>query len=87
VIRPSIITAALFAFLTSFDDVVIALFIAGTNATLPKRMWEGVSYEIDPTIAAASTLLVLLSIAIVLAVDVIGRSRRTRETTVIPTAV
>lgn len=86
-IRPSIITAALFAFLTSFDDVVIALFIAGTNATLPKRMWEGVSYEIDPTIAAASTLLVLLSIAIVFAVDLIGRSRRTRETTVIPTAV
>jgi len=77
-IRPSIVTAALFCFLTSFDDVVIALFLTGTNATLPKRMWEGVTLEIDPTIAAASTLLVLLSIAIVLAVELVGRRRRTR---------
>ncbi len=78
-IRPSIITAALFAFLTSFDDLVIAMFIAGTNATLPKRMWEGVSFEIDPTISAASTLLVMLSIAVVLTVDLTSRRMRWRK--------
>ncbi len=83
-IRPSIITSALFAFLTSFDDVVIALFISGTNATLPKRMWEGVSLEIDPTIAAASTLLVLLSIVVVLAVELLGRWLRPREVAQLP---
>lgn len=71
-IRPSILTAALFAFLTSFDDVVIALFLSGTNATLPKRMWDAVNLEIDPTIAAASTMLVLLSICVVLAVELIA---------------
>jgi putative spermidine/putrescine transport system permease protein len=86
-IRPSIITAALFAFLTSFDDVVIALFISGTNSTLPKRMWEGVSFEIDPTISAASTLLVLLSIAVVLTVDLVGRRVRVREAAALPTPV
>lgn len=79
-IRPSVVTAALFCFLTSFDDVVIALFLAGTNATLPKRMWEGVVFEIDPTIAAASTLLVLLSIAIVLAVDLVAGRKGVRTT-------
>ena len=62
-IRPSIITAAFFAFLASFDDVVIALFISGTaNATLPKKIWESVRLEIDPTVAAVSCLLVVLSL-------------------------
>ena len=61
-IRPAIISAALFAFLTSFDDVVMVLFIGGSNSTLPKRMWDGVQLEIDPTIAAVSSLLVTVSI-------------------------
>jgi putative spermidine/putrescine transport system permease protein len=62
-IRPGILTAALFAFLTSFDDVVLALFLSGTSAiTLPKRMWDGIRFEVDPTIAAASTLMIVVSI-------------------------
>lgn len=61
-LRPNIISAALFAFLTSFDDVVLALFISGTSMpTLPKRMWDGIRFEIDPTIAAASTFVIVLS--------------------------
>ncbi|MBU9576263.1 ABC transporter permease subunit [Burkholderia multivorans] len=63
-IVPGVVSAALFAFLTSFDDVVMALFISGSNSTLPKRMWDGVQLEIDPTIAAASSLLVLISIVL-----------------------
>jgi ABC-type spermidine/putrescine transport system permease subunit II len=43
-------------------------------------MWEGVSFEIDPTISAASTLLVILSIAVVLTVDVTSRRMRGRKT-------
>jgi ABC-type spermidine/putrescine transport system permease subunit II len=70
-IRPSILTGALFAFLVSFDDVVIALFLAGLNSTLPKRMWDSVQLEIDPTVAAVSALLILLSIAVVLAWELI----------------
>jgi putative spermidine/putrescine transport system permease protein len=65
-IRPSILSAALFAFLASFDDVVIALFLSGTSATtLPKRMWDGIILEIDPTVAAVSTLLIVLSFVVV----------------------
>jgi putative spermidine/putrescine transport system permease protein len=61
-IRPAILTATFFAFLASFDELVIALFIAGTKAaTLPKRMWEGILLEVDPTTAAAAVLLIGLS--------------------------
>lgn len=65
VIKPGILTAAFFAFLASFDDVVLALFLSGTAATtLPKRMWDGIRFEVDPTITAVSTLMILVSIAL-----------------------
>src|SRR5207245_11081336 len=51
-ILPGMVTAALFAFLVSFDDLLIALFLSGSRAvTLPKRMWDGVGREFDPTLA------------------------------------
>lgn len=63
-ILPAIASAAVFAFLTSFDEVILAIFLGGPSATtLPKRMWEGIKYEIDPTLTAVSTLLVLLPVA------------------------
>ncbi|SDH41002.1 putative spermidine/putrescine transport system permease protein [Bradyrhizobium sp. Rc2d] len=63
VLRPAVISAAFLAFLTSFDDVVLALFLSGTSAkTLPVRMWEGIRFEIDPTIAAVSVMLMLITI-------------------------
>ncbi len=69
-IRPGVIAGALLAFIASWDDVVIALFISGTRSgTLPKRMWEGLRSEIDPTIAAASTLLVAVSLALMLVLE------------------
>lgn len=65
VLRPAIISAALLAFLTSFDDVVLALFLSGTSAkTLPVRIWEGIRFEIDPTIAAVSVMLILITIGV-----------------------
>ena len=64
-VRTGILSAAFFAFLTSFDELVIALFVGGTRVvTLPRRMWEGVRMEIDPTIAAVATLLVIFSMCI-----------------------
>ena len=55
-----VVTGALFAFIISFDEVVIAAFIGGyRSATLPKRMFDNVRDEMDPTIAAIATLLVL----------------------------
>lgn len=73
-IRPAVITAALFAFLASFDEVVIAIFLSGVMVkTLPKRMWEGIREEIDPTTAAVAAILVTLSILLIVAVEVLRR--------------
>jgi putative spermidine/putrescine transport system permease protein len=78
IIRPGIITGALFAFIVSFDEVVIAAFIGGyRSATLPKRMFDNVRDEMDPTVAAISTLLVAISVLLLLSLSYLGR-RRTR---------
>ena len=61
-------TSAFFAFLHSFDELIIALFVSGIRArTLPKKMWDSLQ-EIEPTIAAVSTLLVLFTIVLLVAV-------------------
>jgi putative spermidine/putrescine transport system permease protein len=66
-IQPGILTGMLFAFLLSFDELPVALFLTGTDgATLPVRMWSNVRDELDPTLAAVSTLLVALSVAAIL---------------------
>jgi putative spermidine/putrescine transport system permease protein len=58
VLRPGILVGALFAFLHSFDETVVALFIAGRAAsTLPKKMFESIRLETDPVISVVSTLL------------------------------
>jgi putative spermidine/putrescine transport system permease protein len=75
-IRPGIVSGALFAFITSFDELVIAIFISGSTArTLPVKMWEGIRLEIDPTIAAVSSLLIAVSVALLLAVALLRRER------------
>ena len=61
-IRPGIVAGAAFAFLTSFDDVVVALFMSGIDATtLPVQMWNGIRFEISPAVAAVSTMLLAFS--------------------------
>ncbi len=61
-IGPGIGAGAVFAFMTSFDETVVALFIAGPNQrTIPLQMFEGVREQISPTITAAATLLVIAS--------------------------
>jgi putative spermidine/putrescine transport system permease protein len=65
-IRPGLVSAALLAFITSFDEVVVAIFVSGTqSATLPKQMWDGIRTEIDPTVAAVSTLLIGVTAAVI----------------------
>lgn len=61
-IRPGVLVGALFAFITSFDEVVVALFLSGSGAvTLPRRMWDDLLFQIEPTIAAVSTLTIVLA--------------------------
>jgi putative spermidine/putrescine transport system permease protein len=65
----SVSAAFLFAFLVSFDDLTIAIFVSGgINSTLPKQMWDDIQLAITPTLAAVSTTLVIL-IALVVAVS------------------
>lgn len=72
-VRPGILAGALFAFITSFDELVVALFISGIEAvTLPVQMWSGIRFEINPTVAAVSTMLIAMS-ALVFAVVSIAR--------------
>ena len=77
-IKISVISGALLAFITSLDEVVISLFIAGGDrATLTKRMFNALRDEIDPTIASISTLLIALSVVLLgLSQLVQARSKR-----------
>lgn len=76
-IRPGVLAAALLAFLTSFDEVVVAIFLSGTGAvTLPKKMYESVRFDTDPTITAASAILVGLTLVILLICEAFRRQGR-----------
>jgi putative spermidine/putrescine transport system permease protein len=62
VIAPGVISGALFAFATSFDEVVVTLFLAGPEqVTLPRQMFTGIRENITPTIAAVATLLIVFT--------------------------
>lgn len=64
-ILPGVLSGALFAFITSFDEVVVALFIQSPDVrTLPVQMFTSVTREVDPTIAAASTMILVLTTAL-----------------------
>lgn len=76
-IRLSIMSAALFAFVVSLDEAVISLFVGGGDApTLPRRMFTALRDEIEPTIAAVSTCLILISIAMIALTQWLGRTKK-----------
>jgi putative spermidine/putrescine transport system permease protein len=75
-IRFSMVSGALFAFITSFDEVVVSLFISGGDTTtLTRRMFNALRDQVDPTIAAISTCLIVLSIILLSAAQLFGRGR------------
>jgi putative spermidine/putrescine transport system permease protein len=82
-IAPGMISGALFAFITSFDEIVIILFIGGPDQhTLPRQMWSGIRQEISPTILAAATILVLFSVLLLGTLEMLRRrSERLRGIT------
>jgi len=70
---PGMLSAALFAFLASFDELVIALFVSGVQGqTLPVRIWNSLTMELEPTIAAVSTLLIAATV-LALSLDLLIR--------------
>jgi len=75
-ILPGVISGALFAFITSFDEIVIVLFIAGVEQrTIPREMWSGIREQISPSILAAATILVLVSVALLTVVNCCAGAR------------
>ena len=78
-ITPGIIAGAIFAFIQSFDDVILALFLTNIKSrTLPRIMFEGVAHEIDPTIVAISGLLITLTV-LLFAINALFASEREND--------
>jgi putative spermidine/putrescine transport system permease protein len=73
-ILPGMISGGLFAFITSFDEVVAVLFLSGfEQRTIPRQMWAGIREQISPTILAVATILVLFSIALLITIELLRR--------------
>jgi len=82
-IMPGVISGALFAFVTSFDEVVVVLFVADhTQQTIPRQMWNGIREQISPQILSVATILVIISVALLTTVELLRRrSERLRGVT------
>jgi len=73
-ILPGVISGALFAFVTSFDEVVVVLFVASVEQqTIPRQMWAGIREQISPTILAVATILICISVALLATVEMLRR--------------
>ena len=73
-IMPGVISGALFAFVTSFDEVVVVLFLAGLeNTTIPIQMWVGLREQLSPTIMAVATCLIIMSTLILGSAELLRR--------------
>ena len=79
-IRPGIVAGAVFALILSWDEIVVALFIAKFNIfTLPRRMWDGIRENTDPSVAAAAVVLVVITLLAMAISTWIARRGRATE--------
>jgi len=73
-ILPGVISGALFAFITSFDEVIVVLFVGSfRQRTIPWQMFSGIREHISPTILAVATILVIVSIGLLFSVELLRR--------------
>jgi putative spermidine/putrescine transport system permease protein len=73
-IRPAIVAGALFAFVASFDEVVIVLFLAGpSQGTLPVRLFEGIRDELTPVVIAAAVVMISISVGLMAVIEFLRR--------------
>jgi putative spermidine/putrescine transport system permease protein len=73
-IAPGMIAGALFAFITSFDELVVAMFLTGPGQrTLPRQMFDGIRENLSPTILAVATLLILFSVVLLTTMELLRR--------------
>ena len=74
IVWPGVLSGALFAFATSFDEVVVVLFLGGPEqTTLPRQMWTGLREQLSPTILAAAFVLVVFAIMLLLVLEMLRR--------------
>lgn len=74
IIKPGIIAAGIFCFITSLDELVLVLFLMGTTKfTLPLRMFSNIQFRIDPTVAAAATVFIIAAIGTIIALSFIEK--------------
>jgi putative spermidine/putrescine transport system permease protein len=74
IILPGVVAGALFAFITSWDEVVVSIFMTSTRfRTLPAEMWEQVRQAVDPTVAAVATTVMIVTTTLLLLVFVARR--------------
>ena len=75
-IRPGIVAGALFAFILSWDEIVVTLFISKFDVfTLPRRLWNGMRENTDPTVAAAAVVLICATLIVLVAFAIFSRKR------------
>ena len=80
-VAPGVVSGALFAFATSFDEVVVTLFLASPEqSTLPRQMFSGIRDNISPTIAAVATVLIVLATLMLLVLEWMRRSNERLRT-------
>ncbi|MDZ7842278.1 MAG: ABC transporter permease [Gammaproteobacteria bacterium] len=73
-IMPGVLAGAVFAFVTSFDDVVIAVFLSSpTTLTLPRQLFAGIRDQLDPTIIAVTVFLMAVSVALLIVVELLQK--------------
>jgi putative spermidine/putrescine transport system permease protein len=74
IIAPGVVSGALFAFATSFDEIVVALFLTGPDQrTIPRQMWAGIREQLSPTILAVACLLVVISTLLLITLEFLRR--------------
>jgi putative spermidine/putrescine transport system permease protein len=72
-IRPGIFNGSILAFITSFDEIVITLFLAGARPTLPKKMYDGIQLQVSPTLTAVATIFIVTSAALLVSAALMRR--------------
>ena len=79
-IRFAVITSALLAFLTSFDEVIVAMFVSGgDNPTLTRNMFNALRDQIDPTIASISTIMIAVTTLMMVLAQIFGRDKNAEK--------
>ncbi len=73
-IAPGVLAGAVFAFIISWDEIVVTLFITSRHIfTLPRRIWDGIREHVDPTVAAVASVLIMLTLAAIVLHTLIRR--------------